>query len=62
MFLSLPSASSEVRVLRPQSGLTYRRDAGTTFNAARSYHAGGVNGLLSDGSVKFFKDSISVPI
>ena len=31
-----------------------------TFNAARSYHAGGVNGLLSDGSVKFFKDSISV--
>jgi prepilin-type N-terminal cleavage/methylation domain-containing protein/prepilin-type processing-associated H-X9-DG protein len=33
-----------------------------TFNAARSYHAGGVNGLMSDGSVKFFKDSISIPI
>ena len=32
-----------------------------TFNAARSYHAGGVNGLLSDGSVKFFKNTVSVP-
>jgi prepilin-type N-terminal cleavage/methylation domain-containing protein/prepilin-type processing-associated H-X9-DG protein len=33
-----------------------------TFNAARSYHAGGVNGLLCDGSAKFFKDSVSVPV
>jgi prepilin-type processing-associated H-X9-DG protein len=30
------------------------------FNAARSYHAGGVNGLMADGSVRFFKDAISV--
>jgi prepilin-type N-terminal cleavage/methylation domain-containing protein len=30
------------------------------FNAARSYHAGGVNTLVADGSVKFFKDSVSV--
>jgi prepilin-type N-terminal cleavage/methylation domain-containing protein/prepilin-type processing-associated H-X9-DG protein len=27
------------------------------FNAARSYHPGGVNAALCDGSVKFFKDS-----
>jgi prepilin-type N-terminal cleavage/methylation domain-containing protein/prepilin-type processing-associated H-X9-DG protein len=31
-----------------------------TFNAARSYHAGGVNALMSDGSARFFKDSINV--
>ena len=30
------------------------------FNAARSYHAGGVNAVLSDGSVRFFKDSIDI--
>jgi prepilin-type processing-associated H-X9-DG protein len=33
--------------------------AGPPFNAARSYHPGGVNALLSDGSVKFFKDSVN---
>ena len=32
------------------------------YNAARSYHAGGVNTLFSDGSVKFMKDSVSLPV
>jgi prepilin-type N-terminal cleavage/methylation domain-containing protein/prepilin-type processing-associated H-X9-DG protein len=32
-----------------------------TFNAARSYHPGGVNAGMADGSVKFFKNSISIP-
>jgi prepilin-type N-terminal cleavage/methylation domain-containing protein/prepilin-type processing-associated H-X9-DG protein len=29
------------------------------FIASRSYHPGGVNALLADGSVKFFKDSVA---
>ncbi|MDR3636356.1 MAG: DUF1559 domain-containing protein [Isosphaeraceae bacterium] len=37
--------------------------AGTpSFNAARSFHSGGVNAVCADGSVKFFKNSISLPI
>ena len=34
--------------------------ARNAYNASRSYHPGGVNALLSDGSVKFFKNSISL--
>jgi prepilin-type N-terminal cleavage/methylation domain-containing protein/prepilin-type processing-associated H-X9-DG protein len=32
------------------------------FNTARSYHSGGVNAVFSDGSVKFIKDSINLPV
>ena len=36
-------------------------DGGPTFAAitARSYHPGGVNALLGDGRVQFFKSTIS---
>jgi prepilin-type processing-associated H-X9-DG protein len=33
---------------------------GPAFNAARSYHSGGVNTLLADGSVKFFKETVNI--
>jgi prepilin-type N-terminal cleavage/methylation domain-containing protein/prepilin-type processing-associated H-X9-DG protein len=34
--------------------------APNSYNASRSYHPGGVNALLADGSVKFFKNSTNV--
>jgi prepilin-type processing-associated H-X9-DG protein len=33
-----------------------------SYNASRSYHPGGVNALLADGSVRFSKNSISIPV
>ena len=30
------------------------------FSNARSFHSGGVNTLMADGSVKFIKDTISL--
>ncbi|MBX6315625.1 MAG: DUF1559 domain-containing protein [Isosphaeraceae bacterium] len=35
-------------------------NASPAFNAARSFHSGGVNALMGDGSVKFMKDSINL--
>jgi prepilin-type processing-associated H-X9-DG protein len=35
---------------------------GTSFTAACSFHPGGVNAALCDGSVRFFKNSISLSV
>jgi prepilin-type N-terminal cleavage/methylation domain-containing protein/prepilin-type processing-associated H-X9-DG protein len=44
-----------------QTGAT--EPAGTpSFNAARSYHSGGVNAAYADGSVKFAKNSINLSV
>jgi prepilin-type N-terminal cleavage/methylation domain-containing protein/prepilin-type processing-associated H-X9-DG protein len=40
----------------------YNSSALGTYSNASSYHAGGVNTLMADGSVKFVKDSISQTI
>ena len=32
------------------------------YSNAQSYHPGGVNALLADGSVKFFKNSIGMNV
>jgi prepilin-type N-terminal cleavage/methylation domain-containing protein/prepilin-type processing-associated H-X9-DG protein len=42
----------------PCSGTT--NGAQNAFNASRSYHPGGVNALMSDGSVRFFKNTIAL--
>jgi prepilin-type N-terminal cleavage/methylation domain-containing protein/prepilin-type processing-associated H-X9-DG protein len=31
-----------------------------SFNAARSYHSGGINAAMADGSVRFFKDTVAI--
>jgi prepilin-type N-terminal cleavage/methylation domain-containing protein/prepilin-type processing-associated H-X9-DG protein len=36
--------------------------APNAYNASRSYHPGGVNALMSDGSVKFFKNTTNIAV
>jgi prepilin-type N-terminal cleavage/methylation domain-containing protein/prepilin-type processing-associated H-X9-DG protein len=44
----------------PPNGTTTA--AQNTYNASRSYHPGGVNALLADGSVRFSKNTISYTV
>jgi len=46
--------------LKPSNPLCIDKLPG--FNAARSYHRGGVNVLMCDGSVKFAKDSVDLTV
>jgi prepilin-type N-terminal cleavage/methylation domain-containing protein/prepilin-type processing-associated H-X9-DG protein len=41
---------------------TAENNGAVGYNAARSYHSGGVNTLFADGSVKFMKDSVNLPV
>jgi prepilin-type N-terminal cleavage/methylation domain-containing protein/prepilin-type processing-associated H-X9-DG protein len=54
-----PSATNPVNDFDLETKLYVQ--GGPTFAAltARSYHPGGVNGLLADGSVRFFKSSVA---
>ena len=44
---------------RPFLKCTEARTSSALFAAARSYHAGGVNAAMCDGSVRFFSENIS---
>ena len=48
---------------QPAQGLACfsQEKEGGCFGAARSRHPGGVNSLLADGSVRFFKNTINLP-
>ncbi|MDO5582039.1 MAG: DUF1559 domain-containing protein [Planctomycetia bacterium] len=45
-------------ILPPNSLSCADSDTNAGFRSATSYHSGGVNGVLADGSVRFFSDTI----
>jgi prepilin-type processing-associated H-X9-DG protein len=53
-----PNKKSCVNLTGSQGGMYFQYN--DSFIGAASFHSGGVNALMLDGSVKFIKDSVNI--
>jgi prepilin-type N-terminal cleavage/methylation domain-containing protein/prepilin-type processing-associated H-X9-DG protein len=57
-----PMSSFYTHTMTPNSTLGDCNDLARTHNAARSYHTGGVNVTMVDGSVRFVRDTVDADV
>jgi prepilin-type processing-associated H-X9-DG protein len=57
--LTMPVMTTFGAFIPPNSAIPSAQSANQGFMAAKSYHTGGVNVLMADGSVRLVPDSVS---